>query len=71
VKAQAYLDLAVRHRLEVQWAGKRRDLGIDFGIVNVLDRAPPYEYSDGLGPMISWYGDPRGRRFELSFNASF
>jgi iron complex outermembrane receptor protein len=72
VKAQAYLDLAVRHRLQVQWAGKRRDLGIDFGIVNVLDRAPPYEYSDGgLGPMISWYGDPRGRRFELSFNASF
>jgi outer membrane receptor protein involved in Fe transport len=72
VRPQMYLDLFVSHRFPIRWAGSDRAVGVDLGIVNVFDQAPPYE-TFGLadGPQYSFYGDPRRRRLELTLNSSF
>jgi outer membrane receptor protein involved in Fe transport len=72
VKSQTYLDLYASRRFNLQWAGKERAFGIDIGLVNLFDVAPPYDALNGLigaTPMYSPYGDPRRRRFELTLNA--
>jgi iron complex outermembrane receptor protein len=72
IAAQAYVDLSLRQRLSAQWAGRQRGLSLDLGLVNVLNRRPPYDFSGGIGGgLFSWYSDPRGRRLELSLNAAF
>lgn len=69
IPAQVYLDAAMTWRLQ---AGGRdmaaRDVELRFGIQNFLDHDPPTEASYfGFSP----YGDPRGRRFEVSATARF
>jgi outer membrane receptor protein involved in Fe transport len=71
VHAQAYLDMSASHRFRVRGPGGDHQISLDFGIVNLLDHAAPYEGSpDFLGPQYSQYGDPRGRRFELTLSTS-
>ncbi len=70
IPAQVYLDAAVTYRLEVgDWRGQGRDVEIRFGIQNLLGHDPPTVSNSPLG--YSFYGDPRGRRFELSATARF
>lgn len=72
VKSQAYLDLSAGYRFRLGGPGRGRTVSLDFGIVNVLDQQAPYEADINFrGPQFSLYGDPRGRRFELTLNASF
>jgi len=64
ISSQTYLDLHATWRPPL-----RRDvLTVDFGVVNVLDRAPPRLTGE---PGYSRYGDPRQRRFELVLRAHF
>jgi outer membrane receptor protein involved in Fe transport len=72
VRSQMYLDLYASRRFRIHGPAGEHEVALDFGIVNVLDQAPPFQFS-GLnsGPQISLYGDPRGRRFELGLSASF
>lgn len=69
IPAQVYLDAAMTWRLPARGAGAAaRDVELRFGIQNLLDHDPPIEASYfGVSP----YGDPRGRRFELSATARF
>lgn len=70
IPAQVYLDAAVTYRLAAgDWRGEVRDIEIRFGVQNLLARAPPTVTTSTLG--YSFYGDPRGRRFEISANARF
>ena len=70
VPAQVYLDAAVTYRLATgDWRGQARDIEIRFGVQNLLDQDPPTVTTASLG--YSFYGDPRGRRFELSATAKF
>jgi iron complex outermembrane receptor protein len=70
IPARIYLDAAVTYRLAAgDWRGQARDIEIRFGVQNLLDRDPPTVASSTLG--YSFYGDPRGRRFELSATARF
>jgi outer membrane receptor protein involved in Fe transport len=70
VPAQVYLDAAATWRLPIGGRqGLARDIEIRFGVQNLLGHAPPLEGSTSLE--YSFYGDPRGRRFELSATARF
>lgn len=70
VPAQVYLDAGVTWRLQVRPnPGLPRDVAIRFGVQNLLDHAPPIELGSSLD--YSFYGDPRGRRYELSATARF
>ncbi|WP_165186010.1 TonB-dependent receptor [Caulobacter soli] len=70
IPAQVYLDAAVTYRLETtDWPGLARDIEIRLGVQNLLGHDPPTEANATLG--YSFYGDPRGRRFELSATARF
>jgi hypothetical protein len=70
IPAQVYLDAAVTYRLETaDWRGRARDIEIRFGVQNLLGHEPPTVSSSALG--YSFYGDARGRRFELSATARF
>jgi len=81
VPAQTYVDLHVAWRGQWQLAGELRDLKVDFGVVNLLDKAPPRESRFSLAqaygtsapypPSYSRYGDPRQRRFVLTLSAAF
>ena len=71
VHSQAYLDLFASRRFGLHGAGRDHEISLDFGIVNLLDHAAPYEASVNLqGPQYSQFGDPRGRRFELTLSTS-
>lgn len=71
IPAQAYLDLYASRRYRLGGASGR-DVTIDLGIVNLLDKRPPRETGvlDG-GPGYSRYGDPRRRRLELTLSSNF
>lgn len=70
IPAQVYLDATATYRLEVgDWRGQARDVEIRFGVQNLLGHDPPTVANSQLG--YSFYGDPRGRRFELSATARF
>lgn len=70
VPAQVYLDAAMTWRLQVlSQRGPGRDVEIRFGVQNLLGHDPPIELGSSLD--YSFYGDPRGRRFELSATARF
>jgi iron complex outermembrane recepter protein len=73
IPSQSYLDLYGSWRLPVQSLGSVDSLSLDFGVVNVLDKAPPREssYVSGRGPSYSRYGDARMRRFELGLSCHF
>jgi outer membrane receptor protein involved in Fe transport len=70
VPAQAYLDAAVTWRLQRSHRESQdRDVELRFGVQNLLDHQPPTVASNDYG--YSYYGDPRGRRFEVSATARF
>ncbi|HEV7692172.1 MAG TPA: TonB-dependent receptor [Hyphomonadaceae bacterium] len=73
IPSQTYLDLNATWWLPVPSSGPVRDLALNFGIVNVLDEAPPRENSFVFqrGPGYSRYGDPRQRRFEITLSSHF
>jgi outer membrane receptor protein involved in Fe transport len=72
IPSQVYLDLHAGWRFALGARGQPGDLALDFGIINVLDKAPPRETSFVVtGPGYSRYGDPRQRRFELVLSAHF
>ena len=73
IPSQSYLDLSGTWRLPVQSLGTVDSLTLDFGVVNVLDKAPPREssYLSVRGPSYSRYGDARMRRFELGVSCHF
>lgn len=78
VPSQAYVDLRVGWRHRRSDGGGPGDVKVDFGVVNVLDRAPPPESSSALAETIgletsgySRYGDPRGRRLVLAISTAF
>jgi outer membrane receptor protein involved in Fe transport len=72
VKAQAYVDLYASRRLPIYWGGRDHPLSLDLAVINLFDHAPPYQANSSfLGSLVSQYGDPRRRRFELTLNASF
>jgi outer membrane receptor protein involved in Fe transport len=65
IPAQAYVDLYAVRRLSLG----RREVSLNLGIVNLLDKSPPRETGVGDRPGFSRYGDPRRRRFELVLSA--
>jgi len=71
IPAQLYLDLDVRWRFSVAGrAGPFRSGEVALGVMNLADHMPPIVADpDGVG--YSTYGDPRGRRFELSISARY
>lgn len=75
IPSQTYLDLNATWRMPIRNFGPLEDLTLDFGVLNVLDAAPPRESSlitlTGPGPGYSRYGDPRQRRFELVLSSHF
>lgn len=72
IHSQAYLDLFASRRFHVPGPGGGHELTVDLGVVNVFDRRPPYESNSSfIGTSSSFYGDPRGRRFELTLSAGF
>jgi hypothetical protein len=65
IPSQTYLDLHAGWQFPPH-------LALDFGVINLLDKAPPWESSLAfLGPGYSRYGDPRQRRFELVLSGHF
>lgn len=71
VRAQSYLDLYASRRLRLRGPAAR-EMTIDLGVVNLLDKPPPRQ--TGLldnGPGYSRYGDPRRRRFEITLSSFF
>ncbi len=72
VPAQAYLDLYANRRVPISGVGPLREVSIALGIVNILDTQAPRESAINFrGPGYSRYGDPRGRRYELTISSSF
>ena len=80
VRSAMYVDLYASHTFVVRNAGPLHQFTIDFGLVNLFDKAPPREtgYRYGLPdfsqfnlPGYSRYGDPRRRRLELALSAGF
>jgi outer membrane receptor protein involved in Fe transport len=72
VPAQAYLDLHFSKRFALPPTALARDVKLDVGVINVFDKAPPRITSYAYGAFgYSLYGDPRQRRFQISFGASF
>lgn len=71
IPAQVYLDFSASRRFVTSgWAGPVRSVQVTLGVMNILDRQPPIVANpDSQG--YSTYGDPRGRRFELSVSAGF
>ena len=70
IPSQVYLDANMTYRLSLDdWQGRPRDVEIRFGVQNLLDHDPPTVTNAALS--YSYYGDPRGRRFELSATARF
>lgn len=68
--AQTYLDAAVTWRLPLsRQQSPDRDVELRFGVQNLLDHDPPTVAGSDYG--YSFYGDPRGRRFEVSATARF
>jgi hypothetical protein len=72
IPSQTYLDIYGSWQLPTNNFGPVKLFSLDFGIVNVLDKPPPFVSSFVMvGPGYSRYGDPRMRRFELTLSASF
>jgi hypothetical protein len=71
VPAQAYVDLTASRRFRMGGTGSRYALEVDFGIVNLIDAAPPRESAYVANGSFSRYGDPRRRRVELVLSSSF
>ncbi len=81
IPSQSYLDVHASWRGQLRVAGTPRNVRIDLGVVNVLDKAPPRESTYSLAqfsgippagpPGYSRYGDPRQRRFLLTLSAAF
>jgi len=71
IPAQFYLDLDVRWHFSLAGGSRSRTSGeIALGVVNLADHRPPIVANpDGVG--YSTYGDPRGRRFELSVSVRY
>jgi hypothetical protein len=70
IPAQLYVDLSLAYRLRLPaGAGPVRDLDLRLGVKDLFDRMPPSATSSFIG--YSAYGDPRGRRFEVSATAHF
>lgn len=84
VGPQAYLDLMVVRTLRLRAGDRLRSLEIRAGLRNLLDSAPPAlapslstlspttpSPGDYLGVGYSTYGDPRGRRFQVTATGRF
>jgi outer membrane receptor protein involved in Fe transport len=72
IPAQKYLDAHASWRIPLQNSGGVEEVGLDLGIINVLDTSPPRETTPFLtGPGYSRYGDPRRQRFELVLSCRF
>lgn len=76
LRSQSYLDLYASWRMFFGTTQGARELVLDLGVVNALDKEPPRESSyfsefadDAQG--FSAYGDPRLQRFELVLTAHF
>jgi outer membrane receptor protein involved in Fe transport len=65
--AQGGLRVAAQTYVDVHAAWRLRNAQLDFGIVNVFDRAPSREALIAYSP----FGDPRRRRFVLNLSANF
>jgi outer membrane receptor protein involved in Fe transport len=71
IRSQAYFDVAIRYRLGFSsLINLHREFDIHFGIQNIFDTRTPLVAND-LEVPYSTYGDPRGRRFELSISTRF
>jgi outer membrane receptor protein involved in Fe transport len=73
IPSQSYLDLTASWRIPFSDAGATDGVTVDFGVINVLDKAPPRE-SVAINltlPGYSRYGDARQRRFELGLSLHF
>lgn len=70
IPAQVYFDLAANWEGSLSGAGPFKNAAVRLGIVNILDKAPPIAI-DPQGLTYSTYGDPRGRRVELSTSFRF
>jgi iron complex outermembrane recepter protein len=71
IPSQTYIDLALARRFDVRGqAGPLKVVEVRLGIQNLFDRLPPIVAAPA-GPGYSPYGDPRGRRFELSVSSRF
>ncbi len=71
IPSQVYVDFSLSRRFEVLGeSGPPKVVDARFGVLNLFDQQPPIVASTiGLG--YSPYGDPRGRRFQLSLSSRF
>lgn len=70
IPRQVYFDLAGAYRFALPPTALARSIEVRCGVRNVLDHdAPVVAAQDGMG--YSPYGDPRGRRFELTLLSRF
>ena len=74
--SQTYVDLYFSWQIPSNSVPLPGDFTLDFGIINVFDKAPPretvFQSFSGLDAQpYSLYGDPRRRRFELALTSRF
>lgn len=70
IPSQTYVDLSARRRFELAAGLPARSLEIRLGVQNLFDRLPPV-VADPTNMGYDYYGDPRGRRFEVQISATF
>ncbi|HEX8534809.1 MAG TPA: TonB-dependent receptor [Allosphingosinicella sp.] len=68
IPSQVYLDLAVERKLLRN--GRRAGLTLALGIQNIFGHVPPIVAQPSTAG-YSLYGDPRGRRFQLTLSSQF
>lgn len=75
IPSQVYHDLSVSYRFTQTSSGLRRifdNSEISFGLQNLFDKSPPIVAATSAGSLgYSPYGDPRLRRFSVSFSKAF
>ncbi len=76
IPAQTYVDLYGTWRVPARALRLPHDLTVDFGIIDIFDKAPPREtlflpFASLDAQGYSQYGDPRRRRFELVLSTRF
>lgn len=76
IPAQTYVDLYGAWRVPGKALHLPHELTVDFGIIDVFDKAPPREtlfqpFASLDAQGYSQYGDPRRRRFELVLSTRF
>lgn len=70
VPSQIYFDLSARRTFDLAPGAAAQSVEVRVEVQNLFDRSPP-TVADPTNVGYDYYGDPRGRRFELQVSARF